>query len=286
MNSLKKPLLLLLSLTCGVAAMVWELSRPATLQHAFGKEHGPEPAASHSEMLAQLEVLKTEKNASLTKAAALEVEVRRLKNQVAVLTGDASVPTGQAQPRHPQARQGGESGESNPEETPFAKSVLDLAIKAGRLNAQILQHPEWDIPELQYLDEGEWIHFAKEADLDSEAGVSKALADLRKTAKSRFADLAREALAGYAKANGGQAPSSINQLLPYLPDSLQPGVLERYQLIPANSPQRPASTDIGGPMILREKSAVDPLYDTSFDIGPAGWSSTSVGTGYVLKQFR
>jgi hypothetical protein len=283
MNFVKKPLVLLLLLSGGLAAFLIELNRPAV-------EHRPpnlQPDASRpqasEELVLQLESLKAEKATSLSRMASLEAEVRRLRKELAV----HAPATGAHAPRsQPSQRADGEPAAPPPEETPFARAVLDLAIKAGRLNAVLQQHPERDIPELQYLDEGEWIHFAKEADLDSEEGISKALAELRKSAKSRFADLAREGLSNYAKANGGQSPSSIGQLSPYLPDSITPALLERYQLIPANSPQSPASADIGGPMILREKDVVDPRYDTRFDIGPGGWTSTSTGTGYIKKQFR
>jgi hypothetical protein len=92
-----------------------------------------------------------------------------------------------------------------------------------------------------------------------------------------------QALASYAKANGGQSPASLSQLAPYLPSTTDPASLERYSLMPANSPQQPASPSIGGPMILREKAVVDAQYDTGFDIGPTGWTSVGVGMGYLNK---
>ena len=287
MNFLRKPVLMLLPLLGGLAVLLFELNRPGIEPRASNLPADGSAPAAHPELIVQLETLRAEKAASHSKVAALEAEVRQLKQELA---GRSQAP-GDRAPKQQQhtARSGAGGGDPTlpaPEETPFSKSVLELAVKAGRLNAQIQQHPQWDIPELQYVDEGEWIHFAKEADLDSEAGVSRALSELRKTGKARFADLAREALASYARSNGGQPPSSISQLSPYLPDSVSPALLDRYQLIPANSPQRPASADIGGPMILREKAAVDPQYDTSFDIGPVGWTSLSTGTGHIFKQVR
>jgi hypothetical protein len=283
MKFLKKPLVLLCALVGGLAALLIELNRPGMEHRLPSLPAAPNPLPAQAELLLQVETLKAEKTASLKKADSLELEVRQLRKELAVRSPD----NGERTPiQHTPGRVGADPSPPVPEETPFARSVLDLAVKAGRLNAQIQQHPEWDIPELQYVDEGEWIHFAKEADLDTEEGVSKALAELRKTAKARFADLAREALSNYAKANGGQPPSSLGQLISYLPESVPTALLERYQLIPANSPQRPASADIGGPMILREKATVDPKYDTTFDIGPTGWTSTSTGSGYIKKQFR
>ncbi len=283
MKFLKKPLLLLLSLLGGVAALVFELSRPPVesrtpLLHGLPSAAGLAPA----ELAVQLEALQTERQVTHIKVAALEAEVRQLKKELAA---QATSPAAQTPKQQAAARQAAEAGTGAdaPAETPFAKSVLDLAVKAGRLNAQIQQRPELDIPELQYLDEGDWIHFAKEADLDSDAGVRKALADLRQRAKDRFAPIAMQALSSYAKANGGQPPLSLSQLTPYFPDSTDPASLERYNLVPANSTLQPASPSIGGPMILREKGVVDPQYDTGFDIGPTGWTSIGVGMGYIHK---
>jgi hypothetical protein len=287
MNFLRKPLFMLLPLLGSLAVLLFELNRPNFEQRPSPLPTAANSAAAQPELVVQLETLRAERTASHTKLAALEAEVRQLKRELAGLPeASGERPLKQLQQHPTRGGSGSAPSQQAPEETPFSRSVLELALKAGRLNAQIQQHPEWDIPELQYVDEGEWIHFAKEADLDSEAGVSKALSELRKTAKSRFADLAREALASYARSNRGQPPSSISQLTPYLPDSVSPALLDRYQLIPANSPLRPASADIGGPIILREKAAVDSHYDTIFDIGPVGWTSTSTGTGHVFKQVR
>lgn len=271
---LKKPLVLLFLLMGGLAALLIELNRPNAEPLPPARMAMLDTAPAQSELMSQLESIKDEKTAALTKVTSLEAEVRQLKKQLAL--HDRRGREG-AHEKQTAALGGGDSPQSAPEETPFAKSVLELAIKAGRLNAQIQQYPERDIPELQYVDEGEWIHLAKHADLDSEEGLSKAMAELRKTAKTRFADFAREALSNFAKANGGQAPLNLSQLIPYLPDSITPALLDRYQLAPGNSP------DIGGPMILREKASVDPRYDTNFGIGPNGWTSTTTGTGYIVQ---
>ena len=283
MTLLKKPLLLFFSLLGGVAALVFELSRPA-VEPRLLPPTAPAAGLAPAELVAQLETLQAERQSASTRVAALETEVRQLRKELSVRS-KAAVEQEPTQTVH--ARKGGGSDKGSPGEapsaTPFAKSVLDLAVKAGQLNARIQQQPELDIPELQYLDEGDWIHFAKEADLDSEAGVRKVLAELRKRAKDQFAPLAMQALSAYAKANGGQPPLSLSQLSPYLPESTDPAILNRYSLLPANFPQQPASPSIGGPMILREKGVVDAQYDTGFDIGPSGWTSVGVGMGYIHK---
>jgi hypothetical protein len=284
MKLFQKPLLLLSALLGGIALLVFELNRPSAEVPSV-PPNSPSGSLPPAELVVQLETLRetlrTEKQAASTKVAALEAEVNRLKKELSIQGGNADAPKPKQQTP---ARQASSQGADAPPETPFARSVLDLAMKAGRLNTQIQSHPELDIPELQYLDEGDWIHFAKEADLDSEGGVRKVLADLRQRAKDRFAKVAMQALSSYSAANGGQAPFSIGQLTPYFSEAVDPTLLQRYALIPSNSPQQPASPSIGGPMILREKAPVDPQYDTGFDIGPAGWTSVGVGMGYLHKM--
>lgn len=273
-----KPPLLLALLFAGAAALMFSLDHSPVKSQAIPMTSGN--ALASSELQTQLETLQTERQTNATKMSSLEAEVQTLRKELSNRPQSATEP---AQKQRARREGGAESASEAAEETPFAKSLLDIALKAGRLNVQLQQHPQQDIPELQYLDEGEWIHSAKGADLDSEAGVSKALADLRQSAKAAFAKLAVQALASFAQSNGGQAPLSIGQLVPYFAESPPPTVLDRYDLIPANSPIRPAPPNIGGPMILREKATVDSIYDTLFDIGPAGYASTAVGTGYRQK---
>ena len=274
MNIFKKMWLLWGLLLVAIAVLAMELGNPTSVQ-APRTQFTDLPQSERSQLTLQLESLQTEKREAFTKIVSLEAETRHLKAQLADKAKSGSNPVGKADTRANQST--AQKGDSD-SELPFTKAVLALALRAGRLNAQFQRQPEMDIPELQYLDEGDWLHFAKEADLDSEIGMRKALADVRKQAKDRFAPIAMQAFGEFTKASGGQPPLSLEQLRPYFPDSVDSSLLNRYQLIPA-----PVGTQLGSLMILSEKAPVDPEYDTQFMIGPTGWSSFGIGMGYLHK---
>jgi len=273
-NLFKKIGLLWSLLLFAIAALAIELSRPTAVQAP--RAHVSElPQSEQAQLTLQWESLQTEKREALTKIVSLEAETQHLKAQLAEHVRSGSNPSGKAAPIVVQSA----AQKADPEnELPFTKAVLALALKAGRLNAQLQRQTELDIPELQYLDEGDWLHFAKEADLDSDIGVRKALAEIRKQAKDRFATIAMQAFGDFMKASGGQPPLSLEQLRSHFPDSVDSSLLNRYQLVPA-----PVGTQLGSPVILSEKSPVDLEYDTEFKIGPTGWSSVGIGMGYLHK---
>ena len=274
MNSFKKLWLLWSLLLCAIAALAMELSRPTAVS-ATRTNVSESPQSEQTQLTLQFESLQTEKREALTRIASLEAETRHLKTQLAEQVKSGS---NLAAKTAPSAVQSTAQKADSDSELPFTKAVLALALKAGRLNAQLQRQTELDIPELQYLDEGDWLHFAKEADLDSDIGVRKALAEIRKQAKDRFATIAMQAFGDFMKASGGQPPLSLEQLRSHFPDSVDSSLLNRYQLVPA-----PIGTQLGSPIILSEKAPVDLEYDTEFKIGPTGWSSVGIGMGYLHK---
>ena len=273
-NSFKKLWLLWSLLLCAIAALAMELSRPTAVP-APRANVSELPQSEQTQLTLQLDSLQTEKREALTKIVSLEAETKQLKAQLAEHVKSGSNGAQKASVVASLATSQMADSES---ELPFTKAVLALALKAGRLNAQLQRQTELDIPELQYLDEGDWLHFAKEADLDSDIGVRKALAEIRKQAKDRFATIAMQAFGDFMKASGGQPPLSLDQLRSHFPESVDSSLLNRYQLVPA-----PVGTQLGSPVILSEKSPVDLEYDTEFKIGPTGWSSVGIGMGYLHK---
>ena len=274
MNSFKKLWLLWSLLLCAIAALAMELSRPTAVS-ATRTNVSESPQSEQTQLTLQFESLQTEKREALTKIVSLEAETRHLKAQLAEHGKSGS---NLAAKTAPSAVQSTAQKADSDSELPFTKAVLALALKAGRLNAQLQRQTEMDIPELQYLDEGDWLHFAKEADLDSDIGVRKALAEIRKQAKDRFAPIAMQAFADFTKASGGQPPLSLEQLRPYFPDSVDSSLLNRYQLVPA-----PVGMQLGSQIILSETAPVDSEYDTQFMMGPTGWYSVGIGMGYLHK---
>jgi len=162
---------------------------------------------------------------------------------------------------------------SSETEDAFSKSVKALASRAAELNQQFQKRPGQDIPELQMLNEGQWLSLAKNANLDTEDGIRAALSDVRKQAKQNFSQMIWGAVAKYSAANNGQSPTDPALLLPYFETPVDAAVLERYQLVPPGS--IPSLNPLGS-FILSEKAPVDREYDTHFYIGTSGYQQYSV----------
>jgi hypothetical protein len=214
----------------------------------------------------------------------LETQIEALQEKVTRLTPPNSERTTSESPA-PQKKSPSVSSQTvEPQsptdaETPFSKAVLALVTRAGELNRQFTGMPDKEIPELQYLDEGDWLHLAKAANLDSPEGVRKALADVRQQAKVRFAPMLTTALSAFYKANNAQPPISMEQLKPYFNVPVDDATLARYQIVtdPAGRQRLGSSTTI------QETAAVDPEYDSHFEIGLTGWSATTLRDSYSEK---
>lgn len=159
------------------------------------------------------------------------------------------------------------------EEDPFAAAVMSLARAAANLNRQVQSRTAFEIPELQLLEEADWLSVAKNAKYDDDEAIRQTLSKTRQKAKSHFAELATEALNQYYAANNNQPPANPTQLLPYFKSTIDPSILQRYQMIP--------STGLGslpelGPMLISERAPVDKRYDTHFYIGQKGVASFTI----------
>jgi hypothetical protein len=159
------------------------------------------------------------------------------------------------------------------EEDPFASAVMSLARAAANLNRQVQARPALEIPELQLLEEADWLSVAKNANYDSDDSTRQTLSKTRQKAKSQFAELATEALNAYYAANNNQPPATPAQLQPYFKTPIDPTILQRYQMIP--------SAGLGslpelGPVLISERAPIDRRYDTHFYIGRKGVASFTI----------
>lgn len=195
-------------------------------------------------------------------------EIPTLKAEINRLQGtDTSNSPASAQ-RKPQ------TAPAHTEDDPFGKAVMALASRAAELNRHIQSLPAYDIPELQFLSEGDWLSIAKGADFDSEEGVRRALSKVRQKAKNNFGEMAAQALNRFAAANQGQAPSDPLQLAPYFDSSVDQATLQRYQMV--SSTGFPGLQQLGQ-TLLSEKSPIDRQFDTHLYIGPKGVASFATG---------
>ena len=165
---------------------------------------------------------------------------------------------------------------------PFTQSVLALVSRAAELNQHLQQMPDKKIPELQLLNESDWLTAARTAQFDTDAGIRKALQKLRIIAKEKVP--IGSALFSFARANNGQLPASLDQLKPYfdrsrlgdlgLDDSTFNAIVGRYTLLhTGNANDFPSNT-----WFVVETAPVDKDYDSraKFGLGTSAVISTGI----------
>ncbi len=143
-----------------------------------------------------------------------------------------------------------------------ATALQSLSARASLLKAKLEQAPDKKIPELQLVDEKDWIEAAMAAKTDSEDDLRKGLGRLRTLAKNKFAPILARGLRKYVQANNGQLPTDMSQLQPYFETPVDQAFLERYTVV---SPGNVADLKPGYP-VLQEVGRVD-QYDSLHSIG-------------------
>ena len=153
-------------------------------------------------------------------------------------------------------------------------SIIAAKSWVGRLNllkSRLEQSPEQRVPEMQLLEEEDWLAAVKSPGLESEEDYRRAFASLRNTAANKLALKVQPALARYLEANNKAFPTDVNDLLPYL-EPKDPALLSRYAVVPSS---KVMSVKMGGDWIVTQKAPVDSEFDTQFVIGPNGFGSCS-----------
>jgi hypothetical protein len=156
-------------------------------------------------------------------------------------------------------------------DNPFEDALGSWLGRINRLNAFLGQHPEWSIPELRGLTANDWLDATKNANLVTEADYREALASLRSLAKRNSAPKIEDALRRCLAANHGALPADAQALAGYLPDGLDPALLQRYRMNPSGQVK-----GLRGDLhfVLVETNPVDPLWDSSFFYSETGGYGT------------
>jgi hypothetical protein len=150
------------------------------------------------------------------------------------------------------------------------------AEQARHLKQLMIQRPNLAIPEFQLLTDDDWLlygHLTSRSSLETEDGIREVAATLRMKAKAHLLDIVKNALNQYLAANNGQLPGDLSQLSPYFGSSLDPAMLQRYQILRTGSlSDYPEAEPLVG-----EKAPVDMDYDYLFQIGAHGFVGRGVG---------
>ena len=111
------------------------------------------------------------------------------------------------------------------------RALLD---RVRLLKERLDQTANAKIPEMQYLTENDW-RMAASRKLDSDDDFIAAFSDVRARGEGRFLGTAELALRKYLASNTGRFPTELEQLKPYFEKSPPEEILQRYQIVPANS---------------------------------------------------
>lgn len=137
-------------------------------------------------------------------------------------------------------------------------------------------HPETSVPELQYLQDSDWILLTREAELDTEEHIRKSLATLRDAGKRAFTRSLESAMSAYVRSTDGQLPPNAEALGPYFDPPVDGAILPRYEILRSgNVKELPAR----GFVIVREKAPIDEDFDGRFGLYVSGGVFTVAGGG-------
>lgn len=201
--------------------------------------------------------------ASVQPSARVDNELLKLRAEVAQLRAEKRATTN-AQTMRAQALG----------DDPLQETLRTLGDRAGRLKARVKDMPERQIPELALVQEKDWLDaVARVAGMETDDHARQALSNLRAAAKGAFGDAMKKALQKFADSNGGMMPANVSELAPYMPETTNIAMLERYKMLQSGmldaAPRDQA-------LIGESAPAVDDEYDTVFKFHRQGTSSSSV----------
>jgi hypothetical protein len=130
--------------------------------------------------------------------------------------------------------------------------------KLTEIRRRLADHPEESIPELKELDLRHLLGVAKEAKFDTEEHARQSLADLRSAAKERFLWKVESALEKYLGSRDGELPKTISELVPFLGDTADAVILDRYKMTRSGNLNDNPALDAA---VILERAPVDEDYD-------------------------
>ena len=210
------------------------------------------PLTEHIQQLAR------ERDDATSKLAALRdenerlnrntVELLKLRGEVARLKSNAAVATA--------------------EDDPNQSAVKLLLDRVNKLKQKLEETPNAKIPELQFLTDEDWVDTVR-GNLESEADLRKAFSNLRRHGERRFLETMHMALVEYSKANNQQFPAELSQLKPFFETTPGDDILQRYQIVPADSMPH-ANFGGNGDWFITPKTPIDEENDTLWTLGRSG----------------
>jgi RNA polymerase sigma factor (sigma-70 family) len=115
-------------------------------------------------------------------------------------------------------------------EAPEAKAWLN---RANRLKDYLAQHPEEKIPELQFLEDKDWLT-ATDGEGESTNELENAVQRLKFDAENKIGTAVEEALSKYSEDNNGKFPDTLSELQPYCSPDIGSILQQLYEIAPSS----------------------------------------------------
>lgn len=165
-----------------------------------------------------------------------------------------------------------EPAESIPllQDIPLENGIESWIAKVRLLTKYANKHPEWQIRQMDLLDEDDWLN-ATRGRLESEADFRTALGSLRFFARKKTAAEIGSALK--TALQDGLTLSNPRDLLPYLPSGFDPAILDQMQV--NGTAQTTGQVPLASPAYLLVDRPVN-RWDPFFMFGADGnWAARS-----------
>jgi RNA polymerase sigma factor (sigma-70 family) len=135
------------------------------------------------------------------------------------------------------------------------------AARVDSLKQWLASHPSEQIATLKSASDDDWLGAVQNMPDDAtDDDYRRAASNARGGADGEVFDKLFGALRKYGAANGGQFPTDLSQLAPYLASPIDPAILQRFEIVPTSSliPElRPA-----GEWAITQVAAPDPVLDS------------------------
>jgi hypothetical protein len=185
-----------------------------TLQASANRAEALATKERNSIHQSQIQRLALERDDANGKLAALQRENQLLSARIASLQPDPRPQTGRV---------------DNPSEA-VLKSWRE---RVAQLKQYLKQFPGASIPEIQLLDEIDWLMLAKSRPLGND--VQATLSWLRGQAEDKFESQIKKALTAFREANNGRDATDFAQLWQYFDPRTDPAILRRWKIVPAKT---------------------------------------------------
>lgn len=155
-----------------------------------------------------------------------------------------------------------------------------LATDTSVLKEWAARLPHYQIPEMRFLTERDWLEVMGTRTIETEQDARSAFQQLRFRAKTRFGPMFNEAVRSYKLANGGRSPTEVAQLSPYFKEPVEPAILDRYSIVPEDPPDHRMKT-----WLITENAFVDELSDSRLHVTrDGGWRVVSASRVQDLQE--